>query len=198
MKLFGHRKEPHAPALPLLQTERLVLRCFDPNDAVSVYAYAKSDKVGPMAGFVPHRSIEESREMIRRYIQNGDAWAVVEKSTGRVIGSISLRKDPKRQLDHALRMGYSLGEDYWGRGYATEACREVLRYSFEELGCAVMSADHFPFNPRSKRVLKKLGFTLEGTIRQARLLPDGRVIDLVSYSLLKSEYEAQKLGKRTE
>lgn len=198
MRLFGRKKEIHAPALPLLHTDRLVLRCFDPNDAVSVYAYAQSDKVGPMAGFIPHRSIEESRQMIERYIQNGEAWAVVEKSTGVVIGSISLRKDPRRQRENALRIGYALGEAYWGRGYATEAINEVLRYAFGELHCEVMGADHFPINQRSKRVLKKLGFVLEGTIRQARVLPDGRVTDLVVYSLLASEYEALQMSKRTE
>lgn len=195
MIFFNRKKKESAPALPLLQTERLVLRAFDQSDAVDVYAYAKSDKVGPMAGFAPHDSLEDSRRMIENFIRSGEVWAIVEKRTGHVIGSISLHKDGKRTVPNARRVGYALGEAYWGQGYATEACREVLRYAFEEAECPVISADHFPFNTQSRRVLKKLGFVLEGTIRQARPLPNGTVADLVTYSLLRSEYEARKTGK---
>lgn len=196
MKWFGRRKNANEVAMPLLNTERLVLRGFDTNDAVHVYAFAQSDKVGPMAGFAPHTSLEDSRAMVQKFIESGDVWAIVDKSTGRVIGFISLQPDNRRSVEGAKRMGYVLGEDYWGQGYATEACREVLRYAFDELGCDVMSTDHFPFNQKSKRVIKKLGFAPEGTIRHARLLPDGSVTDLVSYSLLKTEYDAQKLKNR--
>lgn len=195
MKWLARKKKTDEVTLPMLSTERLVLRAFAPNDAVDVYAYAQSPKVGPMAGFAPHQSLEDSRQMVEKFIENGEVWAIVEKSTGHVIGSISLHRDGKRALENARRMGYVLGEAYWGQGYATEACREVLRYAFEEMDCPVMSLDHFPTNQKSRRVIKKLGFVLEGTIRHARALPDGTVSDLVSYSLLKSEYEAQTKEK---
>lgn len=191
MKWF-HKKTGSASTLPVLSTERLVLRGFEMSDAVSVLGYAQSEKVAVMAGFAPHRSVEESRLMVQKFMETDAHWAVVEKSTGRVIGSISLQADGKRRLETARRMGYVLGEGYWGQGYATEACREVLRYAFEELGCTVISADLFPANTKSKRVLKKLGFTPEGVLRHARELPDGTVSDLITHSLLKSEYETQK------
>ena len=191
MKWF-HKKNGSTGALPELSTERLVLRGFETSDAVSVYAYAQSEKVACMAGFAPHKSVEESRLMVQKFMETDAHWAVVEKATGRVIGSISLQADGKRRLETARRMGYLLGEGYWGQGYATEACREILRYAFEDMGCTVISADLFPVNAKSKRVLKKLGFVPEGVIRHARQLPDGTVSDLFTYSLLKSEYEAQK------
>lgn len=196
MRWFGRGQNANTAATPILNTERLVLRGFDTDDAVHVYAYAQSDKVGPMAGFAPHMSLEDSRRMVEAFIAKGEAWAIVQKSTGRVIGSISLHPDGRRNLKQARRMGYVLGEDYWGQGYATEACREVLRYAFEELECEVMSADHFPLNQKSRRLIKKLGFTPEGVLRHARQMPDGTVNDLVCYSLLKSEYEAQKLKNK--
>lgn len=189
---FFRRRKAAAPSLPVLRTERLVLRSFDPSDAVSVYAYAQSEKVGPMAGFAPHRTLEDSRRMVDKFIETGEHWAVVEKSTGRVIGSISLQKDAKRpKMENARSMGYVLGEAYWGQGFATEACRAVLAYAFCELECPVVSAGHFPINQKSRRVLKKLGFVYEGTMRRAARLYDGSFAELLIYSLFKEEYEAQ-------
>ena len=192
MKWF-HKKAACESALPVLSTERLVLRAFEPSDAVSVYAYAQSEKVAQMAGFAPHKSLEESREMVVSFMEKRSHWAIVEKATGHLIGSIHLQMDYMRpHVENALRMGYMLSENCWGQGYATEACREMLRYAFEEQSCPVVSADLFPQNTKSRRVLKKLGFAADGILRHARLLPDGTPTDLVNYSLLRAEYEALK------
>lgn len=194
--IFFNRKQKKAlPTLPVLQTERLVLRAFDPNDAVDVYAIGQSETVGRMAGFMPHKSLEDSRKMVHDFISATSVWAIVEKRSGHVIGFISLQKDGARPTQNAYKTGYALGESAWGQGYATEACREMIRYAFEERDCQVLSVSHFPFNQKSKRVIKKLGFAYEGTLRHAHDLLDGSVSDLVCYSLLKNEYEARKAGK---
>ena len=176
---------------PTLQTERLVLRTFEPGDTVDVYAYAQSATVGPMAGWAPHRSMEESRQVVQHFIRCGDVWAIVEKKTGRVIGSIGLHADRKRDVDNARMIGYALGERHWGQGYATEAAQAVLRFAFTELACPVVTAYHFPKNTRSKHVIKKLGFTAEGTLRFASTLPDGTLADAVCYSMTREEYDAR-------
>ena len=198
MKWFGRGKKPDGASLPMLTTERLVLRAFDPSDAVDVYAYAQSEKVGPMAGWAPHRSLEDSRRVVEHFIANGDTWAVVEKRTGHVIGSIGLHKDGRREIAASRELGYALGEESWGLEYATEACREVIRYAFEELGCEVIAVCHFPSNQNSRRVIKKLGFVYEGVLRRSRRLPDGAVADAVTYSLLKEDYEAARLNGERE
>lgn len=195
MIFFNRKKKITAPVLPILQTERLVLRAFDANDAASLYAFAQSETVAHMAGFKPHRSLEESRKMVQDFIASGAVWAVVEKRTGRMIGFVSLHIDNTRYTGHARKLAYTLGEAYWGQGFATETCRELIRYAFEDCECQVLSVSHFPFNQKSKRVIKKLGFAYEGIQRHAHDLPDGTVADLVQYSLLKSEYEAHKQGK---
>ncbi|NLO85184.1 MAG: GNAT family N-acetyltransferase [Clostridiales bacterium] len=196
MRLFKKRRkrriETTTPPVPVLQTERLVLRSFDENDAVDVYAYAHSNQVGPMAGWAPHASIEDSRKTIRMFIDGGEVWAMVEKKSGRVIGSIGLHKDTVRSIGGAKELGYALGETHWGQGYAAEASQEVLRYGFEELAAPIIGVSHFPTNGQSKRVIEKLGFSYEGTIRHAQQLPDDSITDIVCYSLLKSEYEEQK------
>ncbi|MBR6569248.1 MAG: GNAT family N-acetyltransferase [Clostridia bacterium] len=195
MIFFNRKSKAVKPVRPLLHTERLVLRSFDPNDAVDLYAFARSETVGYMAGFTPHQSLEDSRRMVKQFIDSGAVWAIVEKRSGRVIGFASLQKDDSRPVPNARKLAYTLGEEYWGQGYATETCRELIRYAFEVRDCAVLAVSHFPFNQKSKRVIKKLGFTYEGVLRHAHALPDGSVSDLVCYSLLKPEYEARKAGK---
>lgn len=191
MKLF-HRKAPQIVAtLPVLQTERLVLRAFDVSDAVDVFAYAQSEKVGPMAGWAPHKTLADSRLVVDMFIRSGEVWAVVEKKSGHVIGSVGLHKSA-RNVPGALELGYALGEKHWGLGYATEACEAALRCAFDERACPVVTCGHFPANARSKRVIKKLGFTYEGTLRCAWQLPDGACTDECVYSLLRDEYWAQR------
>lgn len=177
---------------PILHTERLVLRPYEKSDAVDVYAYAKSPVVGPMAGWKPHQSIEESKAVVQGFMQAGDVWAVVEKRTGRVIGSVGLHVDHTRTVPKAHELGYALGEESWGQGYGTEAASAVLRFAFEEYECPVVSVVHFPQNPKSKHVIKKLGFVYEGVRRMASMLPDGTLCDNVCYSLTREDYEALK------
>ncbi|MDD3410097.1 MAG: GNAT family protein [Eubacteriales bacterium] len=187
------RKRPEPlSTYPTLQTERLVLRAFDPSDAVDVFAYAQSPIVGPMAGWPPHQTIDESRAVVQRFIAHGDVWAIVEKRTGHVIGSIDLHVDAKREVDGARTLGYALGENSWGQGFATEAALAVLHFAFEQLNCRILSVYHFPQNPKSKHVIKKLGFTYEGVLRMASVLPSGELADDMCYSLTREEFAAQQ------
>ena len=191
MNWFKRKPEPRKPltlGFPTLQTERLVLRMFDVGDTVDVFAYAQSPIVGPMAGWQPHRSMEDSRRVVEHFVRCGDVWAIVEKKTGRVIGSIGLHADRKRDVEGARMLGYALGERYWGQGYAPEAGQAVLAFAFNELNSLVVSVYHFPTNAQSKRVIKKLGFTHEGTLRLASTLPDGTVSDDVCYSITRDEF----------
>lgn len=195
MSLFWRRKKPAAPTLPALQTERLVLRGFDPNDAVDVFAYAKSENVGPRAGWQPHQTLEDSRRVVDMFIREGEVWAVVEKRSGRVIGSVGLHKRVGRRCMEGTReLGYALGEEHWGQGYGMEASSAALRYAFETLDCPMVCVSHFPFNQQSKRLIKKLGFVYEGTLRRTWKLPDGSYTDELVYSMLKEEYEARNGG----
>lgn len=195
MGLFAKRQGKTRPAAPLrmLQTERLVLRPFDAGDAVDVFAYAKSPLVGPMAGWAPHLTLEDSQAAVRLFMERGDVWAIVEKKCGRVIGSVGLHRDPKRDVEKARMLGYALGESWWGQGYGTEAAAAVLRYAFGEMDCPLVSVYHFPSNQKSKRVIKKLGFVHEGELRMASVLPDGSVVNDVCYSLTREDYQKQKL-----
>ena len=85
-------------------------------------------------------------------------------------------------------LGYVLSPDYWGRGLMTEAARRMVSCAFEELGAALLTIQHFPFNSRSKRVIEKCGFTYEGRLRRCFLRYDGEWLDECCYSMTRDEY----------
>ena len=73
-----------------LNSERLILRNWQESDSSDLYEYAKSELVGPNAGWKPHQNEEESKEIIKMFIKNNDSYAIVLKSENKVIGSIGL------------------------------------------------------------------------------------------------------------
>ncbi len=111
-------------------------------------------------------------------------FAVVLKESDDLVGAIGLTVSS----DHArAELGYWIGVPYWGRGYATEAAREVLRYGFEQLWLHRIYAAHFATNPASGRVLEKVGMSYEGTRREHHR-KWGDYEDRVEYSLLVNEW----------
>ena len=181
--------------LPIIRTERLVLRPFRMTDAADLYEFASDPEVGRNAGWKPHESPEESMEAAASFIRGEDpVFALaLPGENGKVIGSVGLSGDDSRGLktSRALMLGYVLSRQYWGHGYMTEGVRAVLRYAFSLPGVSMVTVRHYPHNSRSRRVIEKLGFTCEGTLRCASELYDGTVYDTCVYSLLKTEFAKQ-------
>ncbi len=177
-----------------LETPRLLLRDWQKEDAEDLYHYAKDPEVGPAAGWKPHESIEESRDILdKMFLGSTEVWAIVSKEDGRVIGSLGLHGDSKRAGVPGVKMlGYVLSREYWGRGLMTEAAKAALAYAFEEEKLQMVSVFHFPFNGRSRRVIEKCGFRREGFLRMATCQYNGKILDEVCYSLTADEYWAGK------
>ena len=177
---------------PSLETDRLLLRPITRDDAEDIFEYSSNPSVGPNAGWAPHRSVEDTYAFIDRVASAPHVFGIVEKKSGKMVGSIGLIKDQFRKNTDCLMLGYGLGEPWWGKGYATEASLEVIRYGFEDLGLSLISCNHYLFNTRSKRVIERCGFTCEGTIRGVEASPDGIMQDCVSYSMTRQEYFSQE------
>jgi putative acetyltransferase len=177
--------------MQLLETDRLFLRSWTEDDLDDFFAYASNPRVGPDAGWPPHTEKAVSLHILRKFIENDDVWAIVEKASGRVIGSLGLHRDTRRNNDLARMVGYVLRQESWGLGYTTEAVRRALRFAFEDMGLALVSVYHYPFNHRSRRVIEKCGFTHEGILRGASTLYDGKVLDDVCYSMTREEYRSR-------
>jgi len=145
----------------ILETERLLLRPWEDSDAEELYKYAKDPQVGPIAGWLPHTSVENSLEIIRGILSEPETYAVILKSRGKPVGSVGIMKQGKgsapMQEDEA-EIGYWIGVPYWGQGLIPEAVRELQRRCFEELGCKAIWCGYYDGNIKSKRVQEKCGF----------------------------------------
>lgn len=177
-----------------LETDRLILRAFTMEDLNDFYEYCKDPDTGIHAGWKPHESIDESRMILESFIKEDECWAICDKKSGNVIGSLGLHEDKKRgrSMDECRMMGYVLSKIYWGNGFMTEAVKEVIRYAFEEMGLQLLAINHFSYNQRSNRVIEKAGFTYEGTLRQCFVRYDGALLDDACYSMTREEYLQNK------
>ncbi len=149
-----------------LETERLILRPFEDSDAENVYLYAKDPDVGPIAGWPPHKSIDESLEVIRNVLSGAEAYAVCMKSDNKAIGAIELKLNGHTDMtekDDECELGYWLGKPFWGQGIIPEAVRELLRHAFEDIGMSKVWCGYYDGNVKSKRVQEKCGFTYQWT-----------------------------------
>ena len=147
-----------------LETERLVLRRWEEGDAENLYRYASDPEVGPIAGWPPHRSVEESREVIRKVLNGPEAYAVCLKEDGQAIGAIELKLNGHTDMterDDECEMGYWLGKPFWGRGIMPEAVREMLRRAFQDCGMKKVWIGYYEGNDKSRRVQEKCGFRFQ-------------------------------------
>lgn len=169
-----------------IETNRLILRGTLMSDAEDIFEYASGENVGINAGWKRHETIEETRQIIETIFSADNVFAIIDKEKGRVIGSVGLVADPKREYDRVRMIGYALGEVYWGRGYMTEAAKALVEYGFETLGLVMISAYCYPSNERSRSVLKKLGFEYEGKLSLCEQSVTGEVLDNECYVLKKA------------
>ncbi|BCJ95258.1 N-acetyltransferase [Anaerocolumna cellulosilytica] len=172
-----------------LETERLILRAWRLEDINDLYEYASNPEVGPKAGWKPHESLEESERILQSFISGDEVAAIVNKENNKVIGSLGLHGDGKRNVPGSKMLGYVLSRDYWGRGLMGEAVQAILKHAFLELELNLVSVYHYPFNEQSKKVILKSGFQYEGTIRFASRIFNGEIYDDVCYSIKKEEWQ---------
>jgi ribosomal-protein-alanine N-acetyltransferase len=170
-----------------LETKRLILRDWALTDVADMFEYAQIPSVGISAGWMPHKNIEESETIVRRFMSDNDVWAICDKEAKKVIGSVGLhdRTDLSGKLSKEL--GYVLSPSFEHQGLMTEACRAVIRYSFEELEIDVLKVDHFVQNEKSRRVIERLLFTFDEIIDIKTAL--GIVQSAKMYHLNREEYQ---------
>lgn len=143
----------------ILKTKNLTLRSWNDSDAECLYHFAKNPNIGPIAGWPPHESVEDSLNIIRTVFAKSETYAVVKD--GIPIGCVGLLFHPDTNHwwgDGAVELGYWIAEEYWGNGYAVEASNAILKKAFEEFGVKEVYASYRCENFQSKRVLEKLGF----------------------------------------
>lgn len=175
----------------IIQTERLILRPWREDDAQDLYQYASDPEVGPPAGWLPHTSVENSRQIIRTVLSAPETYAVCLKSDGKPIGSIGFHRNDLAEREDEYELGYWLGKPFWGQGIIPEASREMLRHAFRDLGMQRIWCGHYDGNIKSRRVMEKLGFTYHHTTDGIELSQLGEIRTGHSLLLTRKDWEKQ-------
>lgn len=147
-----------------IETERLVLRAFRQSDLEDFFEYASVDGVGEMAGWQHHENRAVTQKVLDDFILGDKTFALVEKKSGKVIGSLGVEKynleDRLSEFDgyRGRELGYVLGKSHWGMGLMPEAVQAVIAYLFDECDLDFLTCGYYAFNRQSARVQEKCGF----------------------------------------
>ena len=175
----------------MMETERLLLRPWQESDAEALYRWASDPEVGPAAGWSPHTSVEDSRDIIRTVLSEEGTFAVVPKGgNGDPIGAIGVFPTEISEGRGEPEIGYWIGRPFWGQGFIPEAVRELLRWCFMERGAARVWCGHSPGNDKSRRVIEKCGFryVCDGP---SVLWPDGQERPTCYYAIAREDWEKE-------
>lgn len=142
------------------QTNRIKLTKPDFKYLKDFYNYASKPHIGPMAGWMPHQNISVTKRVLEEMADDQHTWFIIWLENDKMIGTIDLTPDHDTYIFKPTRyeLGYSIDDEYWGKGIAIEASNLLLDYAFQELKVKEVIAKHSEQNQRSKRVLEKLGF----------------------------------------
>lgn len=142
--------------IPVLETSRLVLRAPRLEDARAIVAAANDRRVAEMTASIPHPYAEKDAQawIMNNWRNQDHGFVVTLKSNGALIGTTGFKTcsgaDPE--------IGYFIGVEFWGRGYATEAARAVVDHLFAAREAGAVTGRVRVVNPASRRVLEKCGF----------------------------------------
>lgn len=172
-----------------INTNRLRLRKFQPDDAEEIFAAWTSDeRVAKYTSWYAHEKMEDTKAyvgyMVSRDQMSDYNWII--ESEQKIIGSISVcYSDDDLEI---AGIAYVLGYDYWGQGYITEAVKAVIRFLFDEVHYRKIIAGCDSENIGSARVLEKAGMKREAVLREHIKRKDGTWGDDLQYGLLKREF----------
>ena len=159
-----------------METQRLILRPWIEADAEALYKYAKDPAIGPIAGWPPHTSVENSKDVIRNILSAPETYAVVLKETNEPIGSVGIMfgngVHSADMKEGDAEIGYWIGVPYWGQGLIPEAVNRLLKRCFEELDIKRVWCGYYDGNIKSRRVMDKCGFKYHHT-EEGKISPLG-------------------------
>jgi RimJ/RimL family protein N-acetyltransferase len=186
-----------------VETPRLVLRWFTMTDVENLVSLdADPDVMHFVTGGIPTTRDEIETEILPAFLdyyehyEGYGFWAAIEKPTGQFLGWFHFRPREGASSDEA-ELGYRLRKSAWGKGYATEGSRALIRKGFTEFGVQRVVAEAMAVNLASRRVMEKAGLTLVRTFHQPWPYPiEGDELGDVEYALTKANWEQQDQARR--
>lgn len=177
--------------LPMLETERLILRKITLEDVEDMYSYASNEEVSKYVTWETHKTLSDTKEFVEYVLAQYEnkkvaLWGIEYKENGKFIGTIDFVSWSVKH--HVAEIGYVLSQDYCGRGNVTEAAKEVIKFGFNNMDLVRIQARCFVENIGSARVMEKTGMSFEGIIRKGWMLENGKHQDIKMYSILNEEF----------
>ena len=183
----------------MIETERLFLRPWQETDAEALFKYASDPDIGPISGWPPHTSVENSLEIIRTVFAAPETYAVVLKDTGKPVGSCGIMfadgLHSAEMKSGEAEIGYWIGKPYWGQGLIPEAVKALLVRSFNKLHLNIVWCGYYDGNTKSKRVCEKCGFIYHHANRDI-ISPLGDKRTEHFYYMTKEDYNAIYLNRK--
>ena len=153
------RETFHEGSIPVLETKRLALRAPRLEDAKTVATLANDRRIAENTARIPHPyKVADAESFISGAGKAGEAAFLITLRDKTVIGACGI----VFQYEATPELGYWLGVDFWGQGYATEALHALIDYAFADLAHEALQAGARVTNPASRRVLEKCGFQWTG------------------------------------
>jgi ribosomal-protein-alanine N-acetyltransferase len=174
---------------PVLESDRLIFREFVRSDSEDLFFIRSNDQIMEFMDTDKHLSVLESEFLITQIEesfrnQTGINWAIVEKSTNRLIGYFGFWRIMK---DHCrAEIGFALKSEFWGEGFMSESLKRLLDFGFKDFRIHSIEANINPANENSKLLLEKNGFKQEAYFRENYFF-NGKFIDSIIYSLLEPD-----------
>lgn len=178
-----------------LETERLILRPVQPDDAEAMFDYLRDEETVRFITVPPVKTVTEVLEnSIQSYFMLDPIgkWAIVYDQ--KMVGTIDLRlNEAHRQAE----IGYVLNKRYWGQGIMPEAAQAILAVGFDQLQLVRIFSEHDTRNPKSGRVMTKIGMQQEGVALKSQIIK-GEIVDMVHYAITDTQYKVLQQAKKSQ
>lgn len=184
------------PEIRELLTENLILRKVRREDAQLYYERIGSrEAVTRYMLFNPHTDIADSVESVENVLRRYDSgrcyrWAIALKEDDSIIGIIELLRFD--ETANSCSFAYMIGDEFWGKGYGTQALKATLQFAFSEMELEYVEADHMAANPASGAVMRKAGMVHIRTDK-AKYQKNGAVYDAIVYRITAQQWKRRFL-----
>lgn len=180
---------------PELETERLVLRQMTMDDLDFYFRHFSVEEIVVGSAYPAPANLEAARRELQMFIIDlfekglGFRWGIIRKGEAKLIGTCGYYAWNKEACK--AEIGYDLEPLFWGQGIMNEALSEMLRFGFEEMNLNRIQVKAAPYNERSIRLIRRLGFRKEGVMRD-NFIFKGELQDDILFSLLRSEWDEKR------
>ena len=178
---------------PYLESDELILKQIEPQDADDLYEIMTNGNLYRLRPGNPLKTFNAVKNVIGHYERDFHKHKIIflgiyyKKSNDKLVGIGEIF-----DFDYSasrVEVGYTVNEEFWGKGIATNATKLMIEYLFNTIGVNSIQATAMTSNTKSHNVLERCGFIHEGTIRQWKYWKGIGIVDLEMYSILKSDYE---------